>query len=54
MNHGFNVNFFGQGYADMAKSARNTWEIEGNGPVTMDANGWPQNDASLVVQETLN
>ena len=54
MNQGFNVNFWGQCLADLAKGGRNLWEVEGNGPVTQDANGWPQNDAALTLQETLN
>ncbi|HAT10267.1 MAG TPA: hypothetical protein DCS97_06680, partial [Planctomycetes bacterium] len=54
MHQGFNVNFWGEGYADLAKSGRPEWNENENGKVTMDARGWPQNDASLVIQETIN
>lgn len=54
MNQGFNVNFWGQCLADLAKCGRNVWDANENGPVTQDTNGWPQNDAAIVLQETLN
>jgi hypothetical protein len=54
MNQGFNITYGHQLYADLAKSGRSTWETNGNGAVTQDANGWPQSDASIYVQESLN
>jgi len=54
INQGFNITYWQQLYADLVKSGRSTWETNGNGAVTQDANGWPQNDASLYIQESLN
>ena len=54
MNQGFNISFWGQIFADLAKNMRNTWDANGNGPVTTDAAGWPQNDCSIYIQESTN
>jgi hypothetical protein len=54
MNQGFNITFQGMLYADLAKNMRNSWDSNGNGPVTQDVNGWPQNDAFMYIQESIN
>jgi uncharacterized repeat protein (TIGR02543 family) len=51
---GFNVTAWGQAFTDITKCSRNSWIEEGNGPVTMDADGWPRNDGSLLIQESMN
>ena len=52
---GFNyASLWQQSFADIAKCARGNFDEFQNGPVPIDAYGWPRNDAQYVFQESLN
>ncbi len=54
VEQGYNVGNWGNAFVDLVKCSRNSWLEGGNGAVTLDADGWPQNDASYLYQESAN
>ena len=54
VEQGYNVGNWGNAFVDLVKCSRNSWLEAGNGAVTLDADGWPQNDASYLYQESAN
>ncbi len=54
VEQGYNVGNWGNAFADLVKCSRNSWLESGNGPVPLDADGWPLNDASYLYQESAN